>query len=123
MKEFELTKRMKDWLEKCGWCDDNISFKQLFLLTKQKDVLFQIDKDIEGHEEIRARLKHFERTVHYLKIGDRKIRTMILWEGSPGKEKGFDLCIACCNQDCADKLIEAKAKEIKVELLLPGRGH
>jgi hypothetical protein len=89
--------------------------------------LLKIDDSIEGHEKIRAKLKHFEGTVHYLKIGDRKIRTMILWEGSPRKEKGVDLCVRCCSEACADKLadklIEAKAKEIRVELLLPEIGH
>lgn len=121
--KMELTKRMKDWLEKCAWCDENMAFKQLFLLTKQKDLLLKVDDGIEGHEKVKSRLKHFERTVHYLKVGDKKIRAIILWEGSPGKVKGFDFCICCCSQDCADKFVEAKDKEIKVELLLPEIGH
>ena len=48
---------------------------------------------------------------------------MILWEGSPGKKKGFDLCLTFCSQACADQFIKAKEKEIKVTLLLPEIGH
>ena len=116
--KMELTKRMKDWLEKCGWCYENISFKELFLLTKNKDVLYKIDNRMADYERIKSRLKHFEGTVQYVKAGDRKIRTMILWKGSPGKEKGFDICFTCFSQDCAEKLMEALKKEI-ASLLLP----
>ena len=113
MKKKELTERMKDWLTKCAWCDG------IIIPSKYKDVFAKVDDRIADKRV----LKHFEKTIQYAEVADRKIRTIVLWKGFPEKEEGYDICFNCCSQECADKLGEVLKKEIGVSLLLPKIGH